>query len=138
MVVTPLCIGVTSLRLLRAIGQLHHEVFFLVLGLVMGALYTWIILHNMFEREEVHFDPALVTATSRILWWRRVRTYPVRDIRKIHYFGLVYSGEPCIRLTLQGRRYPVSLLHGMGDGEAAELFYSISRSLPVLASKLSA
>ena len=138
MVVTPLCVGVTSLRLLKAIGQLHHEVLFLFLGIAIGGLYVWIILENLFEREEVNFDRSSVTVTSHLLWWRRVRCYPVHDIREIHYFGEVNRGEPCIRLMLKGRKQPISMLRGLRDGEAEELFLSIYRSLPVLASKLAA
>jgi hypothetical protein len=138
MVVTPLCVGVTALRLLVAVGQQHHALLFLLLGLIFGGLYTWIILKNLFEREEVNFDRSAVTSTSRMLWWHSVQRYPVRDIQKIHYFGLVYRGEPCLRLTIDGRRSPISLLRGMGDNEAAELFDSIHRSVPVLAKKLSA
>jgi hypothetical protein len=137
MVVTPLCVGVTALRLLGAMSQLHHETLFLLLGLLFGGLYVWIVLQNLFEREEVQFDPGMLTATSRLLWWRRVRRYPVQEIRAIHYLGYVARGEPCVRLTLNGRRLPISMLRGLQDDEAETLFRSLNRSLPIWASKLS-
>ena len=136
-VVTPLCVGFSTLHLLGAIVQVHHAALFLVMGLALGAAYLWIFLQNLFARQEVYFDRSAITATSRLLFWRRVRSYPVHEIRQINYLCQVSRGEPCIRLTLEGRKVPISVLRGLADGEATRLFSSINRSLPLLASKLS-
>ncbi len=138
MLMTPFCVLVTALRLLGAVASLHHSAWFALLGLSLGAFYFWLFFWNLFGRQEVDFNLASVTATSKLCGWRRVRSYPVHDIQKIVYVGYVYRGEPSLRLMLTNRKLAISVLTGLENGDAATLLGKIKQSFPHLASKISA
>jgi hypothetical protein len=136
--VTPFCVLATALRLLGAAASLHHALWFVLLGLLLGVFYLWLFLWNLFGREQVDFHFASVTATYKLLGCRRVCTYPVSDIRQITYVGLLARGEPSLRLMLSDRKDPVAVLIGLGNRDAATLLGKIAKSYPYLASKISA
>lgn len=134
--VTPFCSMMTALRLMTAAGTLRHALWLLCLGLLFGVFYLWIFLGNLFERQEVDFRTSSVTSTFNLLGLRRVRTYPVQDIRQISYAGYVYRGDPSLKLELRDREGPVLVLTGLQNREADLLLSTITHSVPALGRKI--
>ncbi len=135
--ITPFCVRMTALRLTAATASLHHALWLIFLGLLLGFLYLWIFLGNLFESQEVYFKNSSVISSFHLFGLHRVRTYPMKDIQTISYGGYVHRGEPSLRLVLRDRVGPVSVLTGLEKMEAEVLLSTITQSVPVLGSKIS-
>ncbi len=133
---TPFCSMMTALRLMGTATSPRHALWLPCLGSFLGLLYLWIFLGNLFERQEVDFHTSSITSTFNLCGLRRVRTYPVNNIRQIVYAGFIEHGEPSLGLVMRDREAPVLVLTGLENSEADTLLSTISQSVPVLGSKI--
>ena len=134
---TPFCVLATALHLLGATPNIYHAVWLALVGVSAGILYLWLFLWNLFDRQQIDFEPRSVTATSNMLGWRRVQSYPAHQIQQITYIGYVPQGESTIRLLLNDRSNPVAVLSGLNNSDAEQLLHAVALSFPHLSNKIS-